>query len=325
MLLTLGLVAVVRPFREVPSDERAAAAETPSGGIESIADVADLTTRLRPAIAQVAAHQPGGGDSWGSGVIFREDGMMLTTHHLVEGADAVRVVLDDGRELEARVVGADRETDIAVVDLAGDHFPTAPLAEGRGTMTAGQAAITIGAPRSSLPSGPLVRLTVVSATGQEAGVDGRRLVDMLRIDTAMAPGCDGGAVVDRHGNVIGISAMNVSNADGQFGYATPIDVAKAVADELMRAGRVRRSWIGVEGATGEGGVIVASVLPDSPASASGIEAGDVIVAVDDRPIVTMAALVVHLRTFRPGRPTTLVVLRSGDRRSIAITLGERPA
>lgn len=322
VLLTLGVVAVARPFRE---GGRPAATRTPSGGIETVADVADLTARLRPAITQVVARTAGGAEAWGSGVIFRDDGMMLTTHRLVDGADTFRVLLDDGRSVVARLVGADRDTDIAVIDLDGSGFQPAELAEGRGEVQVGQPAITIGTPERGRTSGPLVRTTVVSAMGQEAAVDGRRFVDMLRTDTAMEDGCAGGAVVDRHGRVIAIAATNIPTANGAIGLATPIDVARSVAAQLMADGRVRRSWIGIEGATVADGVLVESVLPGSPAAVAGVADGDVLRALGDEPVRSMSDLVVRLRETAPGTTAVVAVDRGGERRRLTITLGERPA
>lgn len=326
VLLTLGLVAVVRPFREggarTPTE---AAASTPTGGIRSVADVADLTARVRPAIAQVVARDDDGGEAWGSGVIFREDGMVLTTHHLVEDASSFEVLLDDGRAVGARLVGADRDTDIAVIDLEGGGFPVAALAADRSVVQVGQPAITIGTPEGRTTAGPLVRTTVVSAMGQEAGVDGRRFVDMIRTDTPMEPGCDGGAVVDHNGQVIAIAATNVRSGDGMIGLATPIDVAHEVAAQLMSEGRVRRGWLGIEGSTGRNGVVVRKVLPGSPAAEAGLATGDVIRAVGTTGITSMTDLVVRLRTLAPGAETTVVVERQGEQRTVEVTLAERPS
>ena len=323
MLLTLGVVAVARPFGKGSTD-LPIAARTPSGGLDTVADVADLTSRLRPAIAQIAARQPGGDEAWGSGVIFRKDGMLLTTHHLVDGADRLQVSLDDGRQVQATLVGTDRDTNLAVLDLEGDDFPVAPLGEGRAAMKVGQPAMTIGAAQGPSPSGPLVRVTVVSAMGQEAGANGRTFVDMIRTDAAMEQGCEGGAVVDREGKVIGIAAANVPTGGDVIGFATPIDVARSVATQLMADGRVRRAWVGIEGDSGAGGVIVGTVLENSPASSAGLAVGDVIIGIDGVDVTSMSALVVQLRMFKPGATTSLVVTRQGAERRVSLTLGERP-
>lgn len=323
ILLTLGVVAVTRPFggaggrsgETLPSD----------GGLASVTDVAAVTARLRPAIAKVRADSPEGGEKWGSGVIFREDGMMLTTSHVVEGADTLQVGLDDGREVSARLVGIDRETDIAVIDLEGGEFPTAQLAPGREAMKLGQRTMAIGAHPGPGDNGPVVRVTMVSAMGQEAELDGRTFVDMIRMDSAIAPGCDGGALVDGNGMVVAIASNNIGDQEQAVGYATPIDVARSIAEQIVAEGKVRRSWIGIEGATGGKGVVVGTVLPDSPAATAGVAAGDVITAIDGSQVSTMSALVVKLRALKPGTVTEIVVERNGRSRTLSIELGERPS
>ena len=317
VLLTIGVVSVIRPFRErVGRLEPAAMPVT-----TAVPSVADVTSRVRPAIAQVVARTAAGDRSEGSGVLIRSDGLLLTTHHVVEGAQAVRVVLDDGRDLVARLVGADPDTDIAVLDLEGEGYPTAPLAASRSAMKVGDRTITIGASSAS----PLVRVSMVSAMNQEAGVEGRKFVDVIRTDTAVEPGCSGGAVVDSRGQVIGIAVSNVATEDGAIGFATPIDVAREVADQLLSAGKVTRGWLGIDGETHDDGAVIRSVKPGSPAEAVGLQPGDVIASVDGAALGTIGALVVRLRDQRPGDVLTLGVRRGADRFEVPVTLGEKPA
>ncbi len=308
VLLTIGVVAVVRPFRlRVPTQPTAATT-----------DVAKLTALVRPAIAQVVARRAAAESTSASGVVFRADGMVLTTHHVIDGAESVRVVFDDGRDLPARVVGTDADTDLAVLDVEGEGFPVASMAAHRSLTRVGEPAVTIGA-------GPVVRLSMVSGLSQEAGVEGRRLVDMIRTDGAMANGCSGGAVVDRTGTVIGIAVSNLTTLEGPIGYATPIDVAKAVADELVGSGRIARSWLGIDGETDDAGAVVRKVREGSPAEAAGLAAGDVIVAIDGAAIASMADVVVHLRRQRPGDVIGLRVFRAGQPVDAVATLVEKPA
>ncbi len=308
VLLTMGVVAVVRPFRlRVPTEPTAATT-----------DVARLTALVRPVVAQVVARRAGAESTSASGVVFRADGMVMTTHHVIDGADSVRVVFDDGRDLPARVVGADADTDLAVLDVEGEGFPVASMSAHRSSTRVGEPAVTIGA-------GPVVRLSMVSGLRQEAGVEGRRLVDMIRTDGAMASGCSGGAVVDRTGSVIGIAVSNLTTIEGPIGYATPIDVAKAVADELIGSGRIARSWLGIDGETVDAGAVVRKVREGSPAEAAGLAADDVIVAIDGAAIASMADVVVHLRRQRPGDVIGLRVLRAGQPVDAVATLVEKPA
>lgn len=312
ILLTVGIVSVVRPFRE-----RVEAAEP------AAPTVAELTSRVRPAIAQVVARTADGGESWGSGVLISADGLMLTTHHVVAGAEAVQVVLDDGRQLLGRVVGGDPDTDIAVLDLDGEGYPTAPLAGSRSSMKVGDRAITIGAPSGN--EGPLVRVSMVSAMNQEAGAEGRRFVDVIRTDSAVEDGCSGGAVIDSRGDVIGIAVSNIETPDGDIGFATPIDVARSVADEIIGSGKVTRGWLGIDGESHADGAVVRSVKADSPAAHVGLQEGDVIVAIDGEEVSSMAALVVRLRGQRPGDVLRLRIQRADGHLDMPVTLAEKPA
>jgi len=316
VLLTVGIVSVVRPFRE-----QVDATEPPPVPIAA-PTIADVTSRVRPAIAQVVARPATGEPSWGSGVMIRPDGLLLTTHHVVAGAAAVQVILDDGRELVARLVGGDPDTDIAVLDVDGDGYATAPLATNRSTMKVGDRAITIGAP--SRNTGPLVRVSMVSAMNQEAGVGGRTFVDVIRTDAAVEDGCSGGAVVDSRGDVIGIALSNMDTADGVIGFATPIDVARTVADQLVQSGRVSRGWLGIDGERHADGALVRAVKAGSPAERAGLRPGDVIVGIDGDPVASMAEVVVRLRAQRPGDVVTLRIERAGRDLELPVTLGEKP-
>jgi S1-C subfamily serine protease len=307
VLLTIGVVAALRPSAGEPVASGSGSATEPEAPAEP--DVADLTSKLRPAIAKVVVRSAAGESSWGSGVLMRSDGLVLTSHHVVDGAAAVRVILDDGRDLVARIVGGDPDTDVAVLDLDGDDFPTAPLASGDAVARVGDPAVTIGA-------GPQVRVSMVSAMHQDAGAGGHRFLDVMRTDRAVEPGCSGGAVVDRDGNVIGIAVAE--------DLATPIDVARSVATQLLGSGKVVRGWLGIDGETHEDGAIVRSVKGDSPAERAGLLAGDVIVAIDGAAVASMSAVVVRVRSLAPGAAVTLRVERDGTRLDVPVTLAEKP-
>ena len=324
VLLTIGVVSVVRPFRvRVPVEEPAA---VPASSSSSSPSVAALTAKVRPAIAQVVAVAPSGERTWGSGVLIRSDGVVLTANHVVAGASSVQVVLDDGRDLVARFVGGDPDTDVAVLDLEGEDFPTVSMAPGRDALQVGDRAITIGASSSEAATGPLVRVSMVSAMNQEAGVEGRRFVDVIRTDTAVEPGCAGGAVVDELGQVIGIAVSNLQASDGSaIGFATPIDVARSVAEQLLATGKVSRGWLGIDGDDHEDGAVVRAVKPGSPAEAAALQAEDVIVAIDGTAVPSMAAVVVRLRSHRPGDRLVLRVQRPEGRVDVPVVLAEKPA
>ena len=332
VLLSLGVLAVAGPLRTRVAIERVAAPVVGGLAPTTVGDVAALTERIRPAITQVMANGAEG-ERWGSGVIYRSDGMMLTTHWVVAGAESVRVLLHDGREVEGRVVGSDPDTEIGLVQLSGGEFSPALLGSTT-DLRVGQPAITIGSPTGAA-TGPVVRVGLVSALGQQVGTEGRNLMDMIQTDEAVAPGCTGGALVDARGAVIGIAAANSSTEAGVTGFATPIDVARAVATQLMDEGRVSRGWLGIEGDSldGElssnlqlpGGAVVKKVASGSPAERAGLAAADVITAVDGRDITSMPQLLVRLRAYRPGETVSLSVLRGQANRTVKVRLAERPS
>jgi S1-C subfamily serine protease len=332
VLLTLGLVAVIRPGTRVAVQK--VAATNVSGTLTGLTDVAEIADRLRPAITRVQADGPEGSRS-GSGVVYRSDGLLLTSQHIIDGARSLRVSLDDGREFAAKLVGADPDTDIALLDIDGDRFPVAALGSASELKT-GQPAITIGSPYARA-GGPVVSVGVVSAMGQELDVRGVHLVDMIQTDAAVAPGCAGGAVVDSNGIVIGIATTSATSSEGpSSGYATPIDVARIVAAQLLTHGRVTRGWLGVEGDALpaerahemgiSGGVIVKMVKSASPAGSAGLVPADVIASIDGQPVRTMTELVVSLRARRPGDTVSVAVMHAGahDPRTVRVTLAERP-
>lgn len=298
--------------------------------------VVEISDRIRPAIAQLqvrlADHT-----STGSGVIFRSDGHLLTNFHVVDGATDIQVVLSSGHQLSGRVVGSDRDTDMAVVKIDGGPFPVATLGSAD-ELKAGQTAIAIGSPMG-LAGGPSVTVGVVSALHRQVKgrVDGPTLVDMVQTDAPISPGSSGGALLDDSGSVIGITtvaASGDSSADG-LGFATPIDVARSVAEELIATGKVVHVWIGVEGndldgptagaLNVDGGAMVAQVTNGSPAQQAGLNARDVIVAVNGTQVRSMGELVVALRGRAPGEAVTLEVMRDKTHRTMNVVLAARPS
>ena len=329
-VLTCGLLAaagvlggdtttVVRERELVP---RAAPAVL-RGGAEGVERIA---ADARAAIPRIEVDGAGSGS--GSGVLFRDDGYVLTNAHVVEGADRITVVLDDGSEWEGEVVGADEETDVAVVRIEGDEpFPTAVLGSAA-DLRVGQAAIAIGSPLG-LEGSPSVTTGVVSALGRRVETqDGAPLYDMIQTDAAIAPGSSGGALLDGDGAVIGITtaiAVSEVGAEG-LGFATPIDIARSVAEEIIETGRAVHVWLGIQGSDlgGQRGALVEKVLSESPASAAGLAARDVIVSVGGEPVSSMSTLVIALRDRDPGEVVDVVYERDGERVTVPVTLTERP-
>ena len=335
--LTLGVVASTGALHDrgatagvvVPRSEPPPAAEADArDGVVAIAET------VGPAIARVEVSGPQ--RSTGSGVVFTKDGHVLTNAHVVEGAETIDVVLADGSEHRGRLVGSDPLTDIAVVAIEAEG-PFAVAALGSAVdLRVGQSTVAIGSPLG-LIGGASVTTGVVSALGRRVpSPDGPPLLDMIQTDAAIAPGSSGGALLDRSGRVIGITtaiAVSQEGADG-FGFATPIDIARAVAEDIMATGQATHVWLGIEGrdldnrsardAGVDGGAVVESVVEGGPAGTAGLAAGDVIVGLSGETVPSMSALVIALRERDPGEVVELEVLRDGERVTVPVELGVRP-
>jgi S1-C subfamily serine protease len=326
---------VVRPFEQVVMPASSSGAPT---ALRAVNDpVVGIAQRLRPTIVQLVVD----GDkshSTGSGVMFRSDGHILTNNHVLDGASSITAIMADGRELRAKVVGGDPETDIAVVSVnvpGGKDATVAPMGSAR-DLKMGQQVVAIGSPLG-LAGGPSVTTGVVSALGREVEPrDGPPLLDMIQTDASIEPGSSGGALVDYDGNVIGITtAIAVSDKGTQsVGFAIPIDIARETADQLIATGKVVHVWMGVEGedvdaATAgslsiDGGALVRSVRDKSPADIADLHDRDIITAVDGRPVNSMGALIVALRSRHPNDQVSVTYLRDGETRSCTVTLAVRP-
>jgi len=302
--------------------------------VGSRADVVAVADRVRPAIAQLKVER--GRSGTGSAVFFRSDGHLLTNAHVVEGATSVTVVLSTGREIAARVVGSDPDSDTAVLKIEGGPFPVAELGSSA-DLKVGQEAIAIGSPLG-LTGGPSVTVGVVSALHRTVRTrTGNTLVDMVQTDAPIAPGSSGGALIDSSGRVIGITtalAMTDTGAEG-FGFATPVDASRSAAEQLMATGKVVTVWLGVEGsdldgATAaqlkvDGGALIERVKAGSPAERAGLAPLDVIVGVDGKPVTSMGMLVIAVRSHRPGEVCTLDIVRDQQHHGMKATVAERPA
>ncbi|MCU1376027.1 MAG: peptidase [Actinomycetia bacterium] len=331
-VLTVGLLAVSGVLvartgpREVVIREAVRSAVATVGGDRPAPDVEKIVRTNEPAIVRL--NITGDDESVGSGVLFRDDGHVLTNAHVVDGARRVVAVLASGRSIEAHVIGFDTATDIAVVKLdAAGPFPTAVFGTTDG-MAVGAPAIAIGSPLG-LRGSSSVTVGVVSAMGRELeSQSGPRLYDMIQTDAAIADGSSGGALLDRDGTLVGITtAYAVSDlGNGGLGFATPVDVARAAAEDIMAMGHVRLVWLGVTGKTAAdgGGVVLEAVNGGGPAKESGLRVGDVIRRVDAHPIATMSALRVALRRRHPGDRVSIVFDRGGSRRTATVALAEHP-
>jgi S1-C subfamily serine protease len=286
---------------------------------------------VAPAVVKIEA-----GESGGSGVLFTPDGFLLTNAHVVAHGKALKVVLPDGRSMRGDIVGADADSDLAVVRVAhqtGLPLPWATIGDSR-AVRVGQIAIALGNPYGFSHS---VTAGVVSALGRSLrGRSGRLMDDIIQTDAALNPGNSGGALVTTRGDVIGINTAMILPAQGLC-FAIASNTARFVAARLMRDGRLRRSYIGVAGQNVpvpralaralklaiSSGVQVVSVEPGSPAAVAGVCAGDVIIAYGNHAVTGIDELLRLLTDERIGWADQLTVLRNGERRQMIVVASEK--
>ncbi len=273
---------------------------------------------------------PGAGT--GSGFIISSDGFLVTNSHVVNGATAIEASLPDGRTYQASIVGDDPATDIAVVKIDASNLASIGFGESD-RLRVGQIAIAIGNPfgfQYSLTAG------VVSALGRTLrSQNGRLIDDVIQTDAALNPGNSGGPLVDSFGNVIGVNTAVILPAQGLC-FAVASNLAKFVVGKLILEGRVRRGYIGIAAQTvplppkwiqtlelpTKGGIQIQSVEADGPANNSGLQAGDIIVQFEGKPIDSIDMLHKALDETTIGRNINLWVLRNGSLKNASVTPGE---
>ena len=269
----------------------------------------------------------------GSGVIISPDGYILTTNHVVEGADEIEVTLTDSRRARARVIGTDPETDLAILKVELDKLPVIVLGNSD-LLEVGDRVLAIGNP---FGVGQTVTGGIVSALGRtQLGIN--TFENFIQTDAAINPGNSGGALVDVHGNLLGINTAIYSRSGGSMGigFAIPVSTAKMVLDGIVKDGQVTRGWIGVEpselspelaetfGVKATEGVIVTGVLQDGPGAVAGIRPGDVIVRVAGASINSVPNLLSTVAALKPGQAATFEVQRAGQMVELNVTPGLRP-
>jgi S1-C subfamily serine protease len=273
-------------------------------------------------------------DGAGSGVIISPDGYALTNNHVIRGAGRVEGVLHDGSVVSAEVVGADSDTDLALLRLGGKSHRAAPLSDSD-SLKVGEVAIAIGNP---LGLQATVTVGVISALRRTLrGESGRLIEDVIQTDAALNPGNSGGALVDAHGGVVGVNTAIIGGAQG-ICFAVPINTAKLVIPELMREGRVARGWFGIAGQTQElsralgrrlaldveSGVLVVAISSGGPADLAGLRVGDVVLKLDGAATPSVDAVHKLLTRDRIGRKVALDVLRDGVLMKLNLAVTERP-
>ena len=270
--------------------------------------------------------------SLGSGFIISEDGYVLTNNHVVADADEIIVRLPDRSELEAKLVGADPRSDVAVLKVEGKGLPTVKI--GRSDeLKAGEWVLAIGSP---FGFDHTVTAGIVSATGRS--LPNESYVPFIQTDVAINPGNSGGPLFNLDGEVIGINSQIFTRSGGFMGlsFAIPIDVAMDVANQLRTDGKVSRGWLGVViqevnkdlaesfGLERPAGALVAQVMDGGPAARSGLRVGDVILSLDGKPIVMSADLPHLVGALKPGSKARMEVVRDGDRKMLDVKIGAMP-
>jgi S1-C subfamily serine protease len=299
---------------------------------DTFGEIPAIVRRVEPSVVAILVGQ--GGE--GSGVVWDDEGAIVTNNHVVEGSTSVEVVLATGETLPGRVEATDVLSDLAVVRVQRENLRPAEFA--RSLPEVGELAIALGNPLGFEHS---VTAGIVSALNRTipSGGGPPSLVELIQTDAAISPGNSGGALVDVDGQVIGINVAYLPPAQTgavSLGFAIPAIVVRDVVTQLLETGEVRRPYLGIEptqvtpefaqafGLDVEEGVAVVDAFAGSPAEEAGLREGDVIVAIEGEETPTVESLFARLRDFEPGGEVTVDYLRGDDRRSVDITLAERP-
>jgi len=272
--------------------------------------------------------------SLGSGVIVSPDGYMLTNHHVIEGADEIKVVLADGQSVNVSVVGSDADSDVALLKIDSDRpLPAVPFGKS-GEQQVGDVVLAIGNP---FGVGQTVTQGIISATGRShLGIN--TFENFIQTDAAINPGNSGGALVNAQGELIGINTAIFSQSGGSLGigFAIPIDLADGIMKQLIATGRVVRGWLGIQGQNvterlaeafglhGTEGILVTGVLEGGPASEAGIRPGDVITRINEANPQNSTELMATIANYPPGTKLEVGGWRGSDPFSIEVVSGQRP-
>ncbi|MCY6410585.1 MULTISPECIES: trypsin-like peptidase domain-containing protein [Acinetobacter] len=273
--------------------------------------------------------QPQNENSLGSGVIVRADGYILTNNHVIAQAEHIVVALHDGRRAEAKVIGTDPDTDLAVIKIELDKLPVLPFKLSGNEV--GDVVLAIGNP---FGVGQTVTQGIISATGRsDLGIN--TYEDFIQTDAAINPGNSGGALIDVAGNLIGVNTAIFSQSGGSLGigFAIPAQVCQQVLNSILKDGRVVRGWLGISLipntldedvlASKPVGVIVADVLRDGPADAAGVKRGDKIIQVNNEQIGSASHLINYVALQAPASVIDVVVERDGKQQTLQVKVGER--
>lgn len=269
----------------------------------------------------------------GSGVVVSSNGYILTNQHVVEAADEIQVALADGKTVPAHIVGADPETDLAVLKIDASGLPAITFAE-PDSLKVGDWVLAVGNP---FGVGQTVTAGIVSALGRtHLGIN--TFENFIQTDAAINPGNSGGALVDASGNLVGINSAIYSRTGGSqgIGFAIPVSIARKVMEQIIKSGSVTRGWVGVEvqdlspdlaasySYKRGGGALIAGVLKGGPADVGGMHPGDILLAVNGHAVTDSASLLNLIAALKPGESARLTVARKQQSLNLNIQVGRRP-
>ena len=318
--------------------------------IDESSAVISAVDKVMPAVVTIASTSGGGilgggASGVGSGFVYDTNGWILTNKHVVDGAEKLTVQLNDTRVFDAKVVGIDTLTDLAIVKIDAKQLTAAPLGNS-GDLELGQLAIAIGNPlgnfRNTVTTGVVSGLGRQIQAGDTSDTSSEQLNNLIQTDAAINPGNSGGPLIDSSGQVIGINTAVSNNAQG-IGFAIPVDVAKPIMQQAVAGKPISRPWIGVyyqqitkqlaseQNLPVDEGVLIEppregtpAVFPGSPAEKAGLTDGDVVVAVDGEKLDMAHDLSALILPHEPGDTITLRVLRSDSTTELQVTLGTLP-
>ncbi len=266
----------------------------------------------------------------GSGFIVSSDGYVITNNHVIQKADEIEVVLEDGSKHKADVVGSDPKTDIALLKISpGKVLPAVRLGNSS-ILEIGDSVFAIGNP---FGLGNTVTSGIVSAKGRSLGLGAYD--DFIQTDAAINPGNSGGPLFNLNGEVVGVNTAIIAGGQG-IGFAIPINIANEVFSQLKVSGKVVRGWLGVIvqeispeiseslGLQSTDGALISDIAPDGPAEKAGLQRGDIILEVDGKKIIDMPQLPKTIATYKPDTFATLRVVRNGEQKIVRVKLGELP-
>lgn len=273
-------------------------------------------------------------NSLGSGVIVDKKGYILTNHHVIEGASQIRIVLASGQTLQAEIIGVDKETDLAVLKTSHDNLPAISFARSK-HLKVGDVVLAIGNP---FGVGQTVTQGIISATGRShLGIN--TFENFIQTDAAINPGNSGGALINAHGDIIGISTAIFSKTGGShgIGFAIPADLARGVMQQLVESGQVVRGWLGIAGQDitpqvahayalkAKKGVLISGILEDGPADKAGLQPGDIITRINETELTSAFEILNLVATMQPGTRAQIHALRGSEKLELLAVIQERPS